>query len=102
MVLASPATATLSVLAFYTLSRMMGQILGILESGLGHSVMDGLQMAMNMVSTLTPRLDLIGQTSWLVYGTGGDAGLTFFVIQGGVFVFLTLVAALLDLTLRQF
>lgn len=102
MILSSAATAVLGTLAFYVLARMMGQILGILESGTAGSIMEGVQMAMNMVSTLTPRLDLMGQTSWLVYGIGETVDFTFIFIQGGIFLFLVMIAALLDLVLRQF
>ena len=103
MFLSSAATAVLAVLAFYVLSRMMGQILGILESGTAGSIMEGVQIAMNMVSTLTPRLDLMGQTTWLVYGVeGSPVGLAFILIQGAVFLSVVLVAALIDLILRQF
>ena len=103
MFLSSAATAVLAVLAFYVLSRMMGQILGILESGTAGPVMDGVQIAMNMVSALTPRLDLMGQSTWLVYGIDSSPiGLTLLAIQGSVFLFVVLVAALIDLVLREF
>jgi len=58
-------------------------------------------MMMNMVSTLTPRLDLMGQTSWLVYGVD-NINLTFVLAQGAIFLFLILVIALIDLVVRQF
>ncbi len=102
MVISSAATAVMAVLAFYVLARMMGQILGILESGMAGSVAQGMEVAMKMVSSVTPRLDLMGQTSWLVYGPDPDVNLTLVAIQGGVFLFLVLTAALLDLVLRQF
>lgn len=102
MILSSAATAVMAVFAFYVLSRMMGQILGILEAGTAGPVMDGMQMAMNMVSVLTPRLDLMGQTSWLVYGLGPDVNLAFVVIQGAIFLMLVIIASLIDLVVRQF
>jgi len=102
MMLSSAATIVMAVLAFYVLSRMMGQILGIMESGTAGPVMDGVQMIMNIVSTITPRLDLMGQTSWLVYGLGPDVNLAFIAIQGAIFLCLILIVALLDLILRQF
>lgn len=102
MILSSAATAVLAVLAFYVLARMMGQILGILDGGTAGSVMEGVQMTMNMVSTMTPRFDLMGQTSWLVYGIGETVDFTFILVQGTIFLFLILIAALLDIVLRQF
>lgn len=102
MILSSAATAVMGVLAFYVLARMMGQILGILASGTAGPVSQGIEVVMSMVSSITPRLDLMGQTSWLVYGIGPDVNLMFIAIQGGIFLFLILIAALLDLVLRQF
>jgi len=102
MILSSAATAVMAILAFYVLTRMMGQILGILESGSAGSVAQGMEVVMKMVSSITPRLDLMGQTSWLVYGIGPDVNFAFIAIQGAIFLFLILIAALLDLVLRQF
>lgn len=102
MILSSAATIVLAALAFYVLARMMGQILGILDSGTAGPVMDGVQVIMNMVSAVTPRLDLMGQTSWLVYGIGADVNFMFVAIQGGIFLAVILIVALIDLVLRQF
>ena len=102
MMFSSAATIVLASLAFYMLARMMGQILGILESGTAGPVMDGVQMIMNIVSSITPRLDLMGQTSWLVYGIGEGISFSFVVAQGAVFLALVLIVALIDLILRQF
>jgi ABC-type transport system involved in multi-copper enzyme maturation permease subunit len=103
MVLSSAATAALVSLAFYVLARMMGQILGIIDVGTGLPLYEGLEYAMLMVSAITPRLDLMGQTSWLVYGyQPGSVGLGFVITQGLVFMGLVLTAAIVDLRLKQF
>ena len=102
MIISSAASAVLAIFAFYALSRMMGQILGIIENGTAGPVSQALEVVMNIVSAITPRLDLMGQTSWLVYGVGADVNLLFVAIQGSIFLFLLLTAALLDLALRQF
>ena len=102
MILSSAATAVLAVFAFYVLARMMGQILGILAEGTAGSIFQGMEVVMQMVSSITPRLDLMGQTSWLVYGIESEINLAFVAMQGAVFVFLIMIAALLDLVLRQF
>jgi len=102
MFLSSAASAAMATLALYVLGRMMGQILGILNTGDKASLMEGFQMAMNMVSTITPRLDLMGQTSWLLYGVEGDANYSFLVIQGALFCILILCATLIDLIRKQF
>jgi len=100
--LSSAASASLAVIAFYVLGRMMGQILGILQAGGNGQAIELLQYIMNAVSIVTPRLDLIGQTSWLIYGPQGDVGLGFLAIQGVIFCVLVLSAALIDLTRKQF
>lgn len=102
MMLASAATAVLAVLAFYVLGRMMGEILGIIDTGATGMSNAGLEMIMNVVSVITPRLDLLGQTSWLLYGAEIGVGFTFVMIQGAVFLFMVLCAALIDLFTRQF
>ena len=100
--LSSAASASLSVIGFYVLGRMMGQILGIIEAGGTGQITKILEQAMNFISIITPRLDLMGQTSWLIYGPQGDVGLGFLLIQGFIFCVLVLTAALLDLTRKQF
>lgn len=102
MMLSSASTAVLSVLAFYVLARMMGQILGILDTGGGAVSSQGLEIAMQVVSVITPRLDLLGQTSWLIYGADVGISFMFVLVQGGVFLFMVLCAALIDLFTRQF
>lgn len=102
MMFSSAATIVLATLAFYVLARMMGQILGIIASGTAGTVMDGVQMIMNIVSAITPRLDLMGQTSWLVYGIGDGISFPFVIMQGAIFLVLILAVALIDLVVRQF
>ena len=66
------------------------------------SIMDGLEQIMQVISMVLPRLDLMAQTSWLIYGptTGHDFGLI--MIQGAAFTAMVVLAALLDLARRQF
>lgn len=101
MYISSAATAAMATAAFYILARMMGQILGIVDSSLVDSY-GAASMAMQMVSALMPRLDLMGQTSWLLYGYEGQVGFLTIALQGCVFCFLVLSATLLDFTRRQF
>ncbi len=101
MYLGSAASAAMATMAFYVLGRMMGQLLGIVDSGL---VVDTgpMAMAVQLVSIVTPRLDLLGQTSWLVYGSADGVGIWFVAFQGLLFCSLLLLAALLDFVKRQF
>jgi len=101
MVLPNAAAGTLAVFGLYLLARMMGQILGIIESGIPGASLHILGTIMHGISLIIPRFDLMGQTSWLVYGEG-DITYTFILIQGIAFSALALLAALTDLTRKQF
>lgn len=102
MVLSSAASASLAVFGFYVLSRLIGQLLGIVHAGAETHVFKLLGYVMELVSVVIPRLDLMGQTTWLVYGPGDAVGLGFVLAQGVVFTALVLLAALVDLVRRQF
>jgi hypothetical protein len=101
MVLPSATTGVLATLALYTLARMMGEILGIIDHDLVSHLMRGLGWIMQGVSLILPRLDLMGQTSWLVYGKPAIT-LGFIGAQTVIYTGLALMAAIIDLTRRQF
>ena len=101
MYISSASTACMATLGVYVLGRLMGQLIGISDSALVDST--GIYaMALQLVSMITPRLDLLGQTSWLIYGYDGSYGLVEAIIQGVVFSALVLLAASLDFVRRQF
>ena len=103
MVLSSPALAMFGTMGFYILVRMMSDILGILDSGkLTGSVYQAMEWSLQLISMFLPRLDLMGQSSWLVYGMEDPSELIFVCAQGVVYTVLILTAALIDLTLRRF
>lgn len=103
MVLSSPVAASLATLGFYILGRLMGQLLFVAktpsEGFIGYQLMTYIFQA---VSTLFPRLDLMTQTSWLLYGVDGIKDYIFILTQTVLFVVLILVATLVDLRKRQF
>ncbi len=101
MYLSSSATASLVTFAVYVLARMMGQLLGIVDSQLVDSS-GPYAMALQLVSVITPRLDLMGQTSWLLYGVEEGIGLYEILLQGLFFSLVVLFAACLDFVRRQF
>ena len=101
MYISSAASASMATMGVYVLGRLMGQLLGIIDSPLVDS--DGLfAMALQLVSVITPRLDLLGQTSWLIYGVDSHDTIIFAIVQGAVFSLLVLSAASLDFFRRQF
>lgn len=102
MVLSSAASSAMAVLAFYVLARLMGQILGIIDHGSKYFDMRILEYIMQAISSVMPRLDLMGQTSWLVYGPDSGISYGFIFAQGFVFAALILLASLIDLVRRQF
>lgn len=103
MVLQSAAGGAMAVFGLYVLSRLMGQLLGIASVA---DTMPGaafLHGAMNIISMIVPRIDLMTQTSWLVYpDTDGGVGFSFVAIQGVIYSGLLICAALVDLRHRQF
>lgn len=102
MVLSSAAGAAMVTFAFYILGRMMGQILGIIDTGSRLYKLEILEYIMQGISAVMPRIDLMGQTSWLVYGPDSQVSFGYIAVQGMVFTALILLAALIDLVSRKF
>jgi len=99
--LSTAVSATLVTICFYILARLMGDIIGILESGISNLATQALGLIMTVISFFIPRLDLIGQTSWLVYGVQ-DFNYIALSLQIIIFIGLVLSATYLDLKRRQF
>ncbi|PZP54293.1 MAG: hypothetical protein DI586_10130 [Micavibrio aeruginosavorus] len=103
MVLSSPVAACLSTLGFYILGRLMGQLLFVAKNpsdGIpGYQILTTIFQA---ISALFPRLDLMTQTSWLLYGVDGIKDYIFILVQTALFLALVLIATLVDLRRRQF
>jgi hypothetical protein len=107
MVLSSPVTAGMATFGFYVLARMMGQLLTIMYKNpspvdAADYVFNGLSYVIGVISVFIPRLDLMAQTSWLIYGGGILSDWILIIIQGLVFVVLAGVATWIDLKRRQF
>ncbi|MGQ0527195.1 MAG: hypothetical protein ACT4OY_04085 [Alphaproteobacteria bacterium] len=103
MVLSSAPLCVLASFAFYVLGRMMGQFLGIAQSGEAFFAQTILEYSMKAVSLVVPRFDLLGQTGWLVYGVEQQGpGFSFVLLQGALFILLLFFAVFIDLRRRQF
>jgi len=122
MVLSSAAGSALATLGFYALSRMVGVVLGIISHPTDNLAMSFMGGMMKFISVVIPRFDMMGQTTWLVYGVKGSAGMKFmpnadayvslimehigllgFVsLQGFIFIALLLAASSYDFMRRQF
>ncbi len=103
MVLPSATAGALASIGLYVLARLMGELLGIVYTGSYSYGYRYLALSMKIVSLIIPRLDLMGQSSWLVYGTHSSAvGIGYILAQGIVYSLLLASAALIDLVRRQF
>jgi len=91
-----------AVFGFYLLSRLIGEILGILQKGASSSLMTLLSKFMELISIFIPRLDLMGQTKWILYGMPTEISFGFVIAQGFVFLFLIILGTVIDLHRRQF
>lgn len=102
MVLPSATAGALAAFALYVLARLMGQLLGITEAHFNFTGHDTLSTIFNVVSVIVPRLDLMGQTSWLIYKPSHEVGYMVIVLQLVVYTPLLFAATLMDLVRRQF
>ena len=106
MILSSPVSAGMATFGFYILARLMGQLLSIVHhggaAGLPDIVGKTLGLIMQLISVFIPRLDLMAQTSWLIYGGGEINDWLFIVMQSAAFLALITLATYFDLKRRQF
>lgn len=103
MVISSASGGVLAVFGLYVLARLMGQLLGIAATEGDMRGWEILRAAMDAISMVVPRLDLMAQTSWLVYpDTATGIGYGFILAQAAVYVALLVCAAVIDLRRRQF
>jgi hypothetical protein len=103
MVLPSATAGAMASFGLYILARLMGEMLGIVNTGAYLPMYRLLALVMKFISLLVPRLDLMAQTSWLVYGSAGSGiGIGFILLQGVIYSALLAAAAAIDLSRRQF
>lgn len=102
LMVSSAAPCAMACFGFYILARMMGQILGIVDMGTDAPGAWYLIKIMEVISAVTPRLDLMGQTTWLIYGPDSSATYGFLFSQAAIFSGLVLAAARIDLSRRKF
>lgn len=100
--LSSAVSAALVTFAFYVLSRMIGGIIGVISATPETSLMLVMEKIMLLISVFIPRLDLMGQGSWLLYEAAPDISWPFIIGQGFIFVGLIFTATLVDFKNKQF
>ena len=121
-VLTSAAGSALATFGFYALARLIGTLIGISRAAPENMFFAFLNNVIELISVVIPRLDMMGQTSWLVYGVDGSAGLAlrehagmpavwlsemlgvagFIGVQSVLCIALLLAASAFDFTRRQF
>ncbi len=122
MTLSSAAGSALACFGVYVLSRMIGTLLGISNGSTDSEVFEILGKVMEFISIIIPRLDLMAQTEWLVYGIDNLNNIEFMrnatdfsrsvlgvlhiygfiLLQGVLFISLLLGAATVDLLKKRF
>lgn len=89
-------------LGFYALARLIGFFAGIAETGAQSGINTVINPVLHAIFYAVPRLDLFGQTRWLVYGTEGNDIAALCLIQTAISVPLLLAAAVYDLRNKHF
>jgi hypothetical protein len=106
MALESATAAVMVALGFYVLGRTAQFFLAIALSNLGVSENEGINITfrstISVIASIMPRLDLFGQSRWLVYGPGGGWGVEILLLQTAIYVPLLLFATARDLHVRKF
>ncbi len=103
--LRSGVTSVLASLGLYVLMRMMGFFMASASSSLinqSQLVNKIMKWLLEIISVVVPRLDLYGNTQWLIYGADLQKSLLVIVPQTVIFIPLLLVATMLDFRRRQF
>lgn len=102
----SAVGATMATFGFYLLARMAGFLLGVVgrewndltSTVLGKAAGYGVYV----IGMVLPRLDLFGQTSWLVYGGGKHSDFAAVAGQAAIYVPLLLAASIFDFRRKRF
>jgi hypothetical protein len=103
MSLSSAVVAAFASFAFYALARMMGQLLGIIDHNATSGIFtQSMEWIMQIISALTPRLDLLAQSEWLLYGLQENTSYLVPMISACIYILLLYVATYMDLLRKQF
>ncbi len=106
LILRSAVTAIIATFAFYIMGRMMAFLTFMLQfpSTLpkGTRVMEWLEILLQFIATLFPRLDMFGKSTWLVYGMEQSADIKNVLLQAAVYIPFALAVAVFDFRRKQF
>lgn len=106
LILRSAVTSVLSSFGFYALARMMGFFTATIHTPAAllktASLNRIMEYILEMVSVVLPRLDLFGETNWLVYGLKGVENMWIYAVQSAIYIPLLLALAIFDFQRKQF
>lgn len=105
LMLKSAVSAVLSCFGFYIIARIMGYAVStiIIPAKLNHvNVNVALESFLKILSSLFPRLDLFGQSKWLIYGDVQIETIIFIVTQSVIYIGLILLMSIFDFRKKQF
>jgi len=106
MALSSAGGALLASFGFYAFGRSAMFFFDIARNGTGATYQGETNQALNgmidVLASLAPRLDLFGQSQWLIYGPGGGWGIGTLLLQTAIYVPLLLGATIRDLQIKRF
>lgn len=97
------ATTTIFVtLAFYAFTRLIGFFLGIKDATPDGGANKFINPMIDALGYVLPRVDLMTQTSWLIYGFRAEDFVFTTLLQSVVFIAFALAASMYDLQRKQF
>lgn len=104
LILHNPFSAIMASFGFYILSRMMGLFLLAtkIPETVGELQLHYPAIALKFLSVFFPRLDLFGQSSWLVSGISDYFNLKIILLQSLIYIPLMIFMALRDFKCKQF
>lgn len=107
LLLSSASMAALMVLIFYVASRLVGSLLGAGVIFSGTTGWIGFlanlpSLLLEFVAVLLPRLDLFGQSHWLIYGLPEGRIFVFIIGQSLCYAILLLLLTMLDFSRKRF
>jgi ABC-type transport system involved in multi-copper enzyme maturation permease subunit len=104
LILKNSLSSIMAGLGFYILSRMMGLFVLTINLPQNLSEVKGhfFKSVLKIISFAFPRLDLFGQTEWLIYGIKDFSNVKIIVIQSLIYIPLMIFMAFHDFSRKQF
>ena len=105
LILKSAVSAVLACFSFYIISRIMGYAVStiIIPAKLNNiNINIALETFLKLLSSLFPRLDLFGQSKWLIYSDVQIETINFILAQSIIYITFILLMSIFDFKRKQF